>query len=247
MKRGFRVALAVIAPAIAGCQATGGDVEHFVVKAGFVYNNPPTTLYGPGALVFRRNYDPKQAKFTSVQLGALCEPRFYLDKYEVRPSESPTLDTDLKNKIGGSFKVGFDALSALLGVQLSPEAMREAQISVKHARVLAYSDEALGDIRDLITPKCAGIVNKNIGLGNAYQVDRVLEASIDYTLTFNVKATASANLNVISRKVDGTIQLVDDNTAKITGNALYYGIGLRPVSEPLSPRNPAPLVAGLTR
>lgn len=234
-------------PALAGCTATEADIEAVIAKAGFVYNVPPTTLYGPGVLVFRRNYDPQLAKFTNVQLGPLCLSKYYIDRYPERPYESPTLDTDLRNRLGANVKIGLDAFKRLVGIELNPEIVRDAQISIRHARVLAYSDESLGDIKNLLTPKCLGYVNKNIREKNAYQIDQVLEATIDYTVTFKAKGAASANLDLLGRKIGGTVELVDENTAKISGNALYYGVSLRPLSEPATPQSPPPEVASALR
>jgi hypothetical protein len=219
--------------ALAGCQVSNeADLQRLINEYGFSRNVPASTLYGPGALVARERYDPKESlPPKSVQLADLCIHRYSVDLYASKPNESPLESIALGSKIGGSFTVSAPALKGLFNLSVTSKLARTVTATISDTKVYQFSEEDLQDIRKLLGPTCRSIVNDNLAKKNAYQVVRVLQATLDLKVDLDTSISASAKAKVVKELLDVGFTLdPDSNTVAVKGRALYYGIVVEPLS-----------------
>lgn len=222
------LALAIGASA---CQEEGRELERIIAEYGFQRNVPPSTLYGPGTLVYRQNYDPKERNPASVQIDYLCTTRYSVDLYEHKPKFSETESRNVASKIGGSFNLGLPALQTIFNLTATAKVARSVTATVSDARIFTYAPDELAEIRNLLRPGCRDIVRRNVPSANAYQVLKVLEATVDLKVTFDASASASLKARAEKELLNAGFTLDPASDAIVTkGKALYYGVVLLPVA-----------------
>lgn len=221
---------------LAGCNVSSeADLQRIINDYGFSRNIPASTLYSPGALVAREQYDPtEKLPPKAVRLTDLCIRRYSLDRYDVKPSESPLESLALASQIGGSFTLGAPALKGLFKLNLTAKAARTVTATISETKVYAFSAEDRLAIRKLLGPDCRTIVNENVAKKNAYQVVRVLQATLDLKVDLNAKVDASAKAKVVKELLDvGFTVEPASETISVKGKALYYGIVVEPLANPV--------------
>ncbi|WP_332686277.1 hypothetical protein [Bosea sp. (in: a-proteobacteria)] len=232
-KRGLRLALCLLATfPLAACQDEDRQIESIIARYGFSRNVPPSTLHGPGALVARENYDPSDKNPRSVQLTSLCTSRYSVDLYNFKPTLSDTESRDVASQLGGSFNIEAPALKSLFNLQATARAARSAVVTVADAKIYTYAQDELAEIRALLRPVCREIVMTNIGQSNAHQVLKVLEATVELKISFDVAASASIKAKAVNELVKAGFEIAPSSDSVTTrGKALYYGVGLIPVTK----------------
>jgi hypothetical protein len=233
--RGVRVLRLAVALAAAlglsACQDEGREMERIIAAYGFQRNVPPSTLYGPGTLVYRQNYDPRVQNPGSVQIDYLCTTRYSVDLYEHKPRISDTESRDVANKIGGSFNLGLPALRTIFNLTATAKAARSVTATISDAKIYTYAPDELSEIRSLLRPVCRDIVNRNIASSNAYQVLKVLEATVDLRVTFDASASAGLKVQAQKELLNAGFTLDPASDTLVTkGKALYYGVALLPLT-----------------
>lgn len=221
----------IAAVGISGCQEEGQELEKIIAQYGFQRNVPPSTLYGPGTLVYRQNYDSKVQNPASVQIDYLCTTRYSVDLYEHKPKISETESRDVASRIGGSFNLGLPALQTIFNLNATAKVAKSVTATVSDARIFTYAPDELAEIRSLLRPGCRDIVRRNIPSANAYQVLKVLEATVDLKVTFDASASASLKARAEKELLNAGFTLDPASDAVVTkGKALYYGVVLLPVT-----------------
>lgn len=232
-KRGLRLVLCLLAALpLAACQDEDRQLEGIIVKYGFSRNVPPSTLHGPGLLVAKENYDPSDQNPRSVQLATLCAARYSVDLYGFRPTPSETESRDVASQIGGSFSIEAPALKTLFNLAATARAARSAVVTVADARIYTYARDELAEIRALLKSGCREIVRTNIRQGNAHQVVKVLEATVELKIAFDASASASVKAKALNELVKAGFEVGPaSDSLTIKGKALYYGVALMPVTQ----------------
>lgn len=219
---------------LVGCNVSNeGDLQKLINQYGFSRNIPASILYGPGALVAREQYNPNEKwPPKSVQLTDLCTRKYSIARYNAQPNESPLESLAFGSTIAGSFTVGAPVLKSVFKLNATAKAARTVTVTISDAKVYSFSREDLHDIRRLLGPTCRSIVNENVAKKNAYQVVRVLQASLDFNVDLTANVSASAKAKVIKELVDAGFTLNPaGSTFSVKGKALYYGIVLEPVEK----------------
>lgn len=232
-KPGLRLALCLLAGLpMAACQSEDRQLEGIIVKYGFTRNVPPSTLHGPGLLVAKENYDPREQNPRSVQLATLCTARYSVDLYGFKPTPSETESRDVASQIGGSFSIEAPALKTLFNLSATARAARSAVVTVADARIYTYARDELAEIRALLRPVCRETVRTNIGQGNAHQVVKVLEATIELKINFDASASAAVKTRAVTELTKAGFEIGPVSESLTTrGKALYYGVTLMPVTQ----------------
>ncbi|MCP4564689.1 MAG: hypothetical protein GY873_03285 [Bosea sp.] len=229
----FQLALCVVCLcALTACQDDERQIEDIIVKYGFSRNVPPSKLYGPGSLVAKEKYDPRDVNPRSVQLTSLCTARYSVDLYNFKPAFSDTESRDISSQFGGSFSIGAPALKTIFNLSATARAAKSAVVTVADAKIYTYGRDELSEIRSILRPVCREAVLANIATDNAHQVLKVLEATIELKISFDVAANASVKAKAVTELLDAGFT-VDPSSDSITtkGSALYYGVSLVPVSK----------------
>jgi hypothetical protein len=224
--------LAAVAMTMTGCVISDeADLQKIINNYGFSRNIPASTLYGPGAFVARERYDPKESlPPKSAQLTSLCIPRYSIDLYPEKPQESPLESFALNSAIGGSFTLGAPVLKSLFKLNATAKAARTVTASISDSKVFAFSDEDFLRIRKLLGPECRSIINENAGKKNAYQVRRVLQATLKLKVDLDAKISANAKAIVVKELASAGFELDPlSSTVEVTGKALYYGVLIVPI------------------
>lgn len=231
--RALHLALGLLAVfALAACQNEERQIESIIVKYGFARNVPPSTLHGPGILVARENYDPSDSNPRSVQLATLCTSRYSVDLYGFKPQPSETESRDVASQISGSFNIEAPALKTLFNLAATARAARSAVVTVADARIYTYARDELAEIRALLRPGCRDTVRTNIKQGNAHQVVKVLEATVELKISFDAAVSASVKAKAMSELVNAGFEIGPASDSLTTrGKALYYGVGLIPITQ----------------
>lgn len=220
------VALASLAAALAGCQTVDQPGAGGISSYGFSRNIPPSTLYQPGSLVVRRDYNQNDDRMAQVRLGYLCANRYSVALYPNPPATSAS-DAQGSNTLrGGNFTLDLPALKSLFNVSLSAGVTETAVASITDTRILAYAADELQEIRALLGPVCRSLVKDNIRTGNAWQVEQVLEASVDVTVTLKANASAGVKSAAVKQLINAGFSAEAGSTFTTKGKALYYGVNL---------------------
>lgn len=226
-----RLALGLmLALPLAACQ-TDTTLTNVVSSYGFSRNLPPSTLYGPGSLVYRANFDPADTRMAEVRIDYLCTDRYSVALYPSPPRSSDTETQGLASQKGGSFALDLPALRSLFNVDLSANAAGSVVATIADTKILAYAPDELAEIRALLRPACRDSVQRNIKTNNAWQVAKVLQATVDLTVTLKAGASGSVKAEAVRKLVDAGFTLDAANTTLTSkGKALYYGVRLEPVN-----------------
>jgi hypothetical protein len=218
---------------LSACNETK-QMEAVLADYGFTRNIPPSTLYGPGTVVYRENYDPRDTAPKTAQLGYLCDRQYPNTAYPIEPVRSDTESRDIASKLGGRFSIGAPALKSLLDIDLGLSASDTVNVAIRDVSIAAYSIEALDAIQATLGERCRKIVNRNIRKRNAYQVVKVLQASVDFEINLDASANAAAKAEVVRKKlasIDASVEYGDKTVVK--GKSLYYGVKLEPIETEL--------------
>jgi hypothetical protein len=222
---GIRIGAALAAAALlAGCgaveQAAGPPPtpEAILRDFGYTVRVPPSTLHGPGSLVFRRNapgIGPGK-----VALGDICSPATMTFPDTLTRSSAETIG------FGRDADFSFDARTLeLLGLAASAGAIESLDLRFTNTEVLEYSLEDLEAIRDALGPKCARLLARQVELGNAWQVAGVFKADLAYSIAYRAEASAAARSSAL-RELTGRFGLAFEGAEATVGQGLYYGLFL---------------------
>ena len=226
------ITAALVACALSGCgPQDDAGLERIINQYGFSRNTPASLLYGPGQLVAREQYDPnEQGPPRTVRLTDLCIRKYSVGLYRELPSESPSESMAVGSQIGGSFSLSAPALKNLLNLGITAKAARNATATISDVKVYAFSQEDLLAIRQILGPNCRSIVNENLAKKNAYQVIKVLQATVDLNVSLSVSASATLKAQVVKELLNAGFSVEPAaDTLSVKGTALYYGIGLVPL------------------
>jgi len=217
---------------LSACQVTEDQLETYIRGKGFSILVPPSTLYRPGTLVYRENYDPKDMKPTRLSLGYLCNPEHSIDLYKSKARESETLAQVTVTKFGGSISASVPALQKVVDLDGKVKAASSISANIYDAKIYAFAKDDLDSIRDLLGPRCRKIVNGNVPK-NAYQVLQVLQASIDINVVIDGGADAKAKAQFVGQLASLGFDVSAGQTASLKGKALFFGVQLEPITTPL--------------
>ena len=229
-----------LASLVGGCQVTEDQLENYVKARGFTVVVSPSTLYGPGSLVYRKNYEKGDTRPVRVALGYLCDPRYV--SYPKAPLEGETLGQFTITKFDGSISAGVPALRKALDLSAKLKGAARVTANIYDARVYAYAKENLAEIKSALGPGCRSIVNDNVRASNAHHVIQALRASVDIAVEMDagIDATAAAKLKRELANLGFNFSASHQGSLKVT--ALFVGVELDPVTEPIQAPS-APLVA----
>jgi len=230
-----------VAALLAGCQVTEGQLEAWVRSRDFTVLNPPSNGYGPGSLVYRKNYDPKEEKPSKVALGYLCDPRYSTDLYALKPIASETLGQVSVTEFGGSMSAGIPALAKVANLDARLKAGSTITANISDARIVQFGKDNLWEIRNSLQRACRSIVNGNVATKNAYQVVQALQATIDINVKMNASLDATAAAKLLKNLADLGFTATGDQNVTLKGAALFVGVELEPISSPVA--DPAEPVA----
>jgi len=236
----FAVSFFVVA--LGGCQVTEDQLQAYINSRGFKLIVPPSTLYVPGSLVNLQNYDPKDTNPKSVQLGFLCSPSYSVERYGKKPIASETLGEYTVTQLGGGFSATVPALKRIIDLSASAKGKMTLTGSVSNARIYAFAQDDLEFVRGMLGPQCRNIVNRNVP-HNAFQVAQVLEASISVTAQFEDGIDASAKAKLVKELANANFSISANNSATLSGQALFFGVQLIPITEPIRDNSDPALVA----
>lgn len=220
----------VVGLGLAGCQSSDKTLTDVVASYGFSRNIPPNTLYGPGSLVNLIRYDPADRRLAEVQLGYLCTDRYSVALYPNPPSSSETEQQGISSPRGGSVSLDIPALQKLFNINLSASAAGSVVATIADTKILAYAPDELAEIRGLLRSKCRSLVRDNIRTGNAWQVEQVLQATVDLTVTLKAGASAGVKAEAGRQLVNAGFNAEAGETFTSKGKSLYYGVKLRPLT-----------------
>ena len=220
-------------------QQQDSSLTKIIGDYGFSRNVPPSTLYRPGTLVHRSNYDKTDSKLETVQIDFLCSARNSVDFYKFQPKISETESRDVASKVGASFNLGLPALKSIFNLQITAKAANSVVATVSDAKIYAYAPDELAEIRGALGPICRDLVNSNILRDNTYQVAKVLEATVDLRVTFDASAGAVLKAQAVKELLSAGFT-VDPASDSVTtkGKALYYGVRIEPITTRLEPPKP---------
>lgn len=227
---------------LAGCQVSEDELEKSITDKGFSILQPPSRLFVPGSLVYRRNYDPKDTTLAKVTLDFLCNREFSVSLYDKQPTPSSGQDQFSVIKIGGNISAGLPTLGRLVALNAKLKAARSITLDVSNVTYYAFSKEDLGAIREKLGPKCRGYVNDNVASNNAYQVIQVLEATVNVVVQLDAAADVTAKAQFVRQLVNLGFGAAGEETSILKGTALYYGVQLEPIATPV-PEVEGPAVA----
>ena len=145
---------------------------------GFSVIDAPSTLYAPGSLVYRSNYDPNDTKPTKLTLGFLCNPEYSIALYKKTPLASPTFKQVTVTNFGGGIFAGIPAVNKLVSLNAKLKAASSIIAVISDVNIYAFGLDDLAAIRGLLGSTCRNLVNKNVP-SNAFQVTQVLQATVN--------------------------------------------------------------------
>ncbi len=233
--------VAALALALAGCNtgsggavmASGQNLEAIIRTYGFSRMVPASTLYPPGTLVALRDYDPGDTSRRSVQLTYLCSLAYSVALYPASPVVSGGDGLNLSSNIGAQVNLDVPALREILNLTATAAIAQSVRATLVDVKFYAYAPDDLQNIRKTLGPDCRGFVNANIATRNAYQVEQVLEATIDLQVTFKADATADAKAKALAEIAKVGVVAGTGSDISIRGKSLYYGVSLKPVERSL--------------
>jgi len=235
--------LITVAVALGGCQVSEDQLESWVKSQGYALIDPPSTLYSPGTLVYRTNYDPKKdANATKLTLGFLCDPDYSIALYAKQPRSSPTVNQATVTNFGGTISAGIPALSRLLALNAKLKAASTITADIHDVNIYSFALDDLESIRDVLGPRCRKIVNANVP-NNAYQVSEVLQASVDVSVQIDGSASASAQALFLQQLGNLGFTVTAGQTATLKGKALFFGIRLMPITAPITAPTSTPVAS----
>ncbi|AMN40836.1 hypothetical protein [Rhodoplanes sp. Z2-YC6860] len=244
MKSFSKLALPLFAfIALAGCQVTEDELQAIVNNRGFKLVVPPSRLYAPGSVVYLQNYNPRDRDPKAVQLGFLCNPEFSIAGYGKQPIMSGTLNGLSITKFGGAISGSMPVLKRIVDLSLNTKGKMTVTGNVSDARIYEFAQDDLEAIRGFLGPRCTKIVNRNVP-HNAYQVAQVLEASIEVRVEFSADIDASAKLKLQKELAKASFSVDADSSATLKGDALFFGVRLLPITEPIENKPDALMAAG---
>ena len=211
---------------LTACHDPTADFERILTDYDFSRAVPPSTLYGPGSFVYRSKYTPSDTALRSVRLGYLCRPEYSIDRYDRKPLESASDSFALSSKLSGTFDVGVPALSKILDLNLKTNAAKSASITISDVKVFAYARDDLEIVRGLLGPVCQRIVARNIKAGNAYQIEQVLQATVNVKIAIDAGASANAKANIVKSLASFGATAAYGDAVEMKGTALFYGAKL---------------------
>ncbi|WP_181892945.1 hypothetical protein [Falsiruegeria mediterranea] len=218
---------------LAGCQPDAEGIEDVINGYNFIRLNPPTTLYQPGSLVHRVNYDPRDRAPDDASLGFLCNPKYSTDLYEDAPLRSETESKQVSRRLSGSFSVSPVTLGQVFNLGATAAAAKTVQVSLRDATVSTYALDDLARIRAGLGPHCQATLQKNIRKQNAYQIQKILTANVSFKVTFDTSLSAEVRAAAIAElgEIGATLEKSDE--VEVTGDALIYGIHWEDLAPPV--------------
>ncbi len=165
-------------------------------------------------------------RMAQVRLGYLCSNRFSVALYPNPPTPSPSNDQGINSPRGGNFTLDLPALKSLFNVSLSAGVTETAVASITDTRILAYAPDELQEIRALTEARLSLQRHGQYQDKNAWQVEQVLEASVDVTVTLKANASAGVKSAAVKQLINAGFSAEAGSTFTTKGKALYYGVNL---------------------
>lgn len=201
---------------VAACNST--TPTEVLQKYGYGVHVPPSSLHGPGNLVYKRP-TPKD-RSEQLILGDICSPAYL--------KLPPNLQRSSGEKIDFARNTSFEMDSAALrklGLDLAASYTRSVTLSFSNTEVLEYSLEDLQSIRNNLGPVCAEILEKQVEKGNAYQVVGAFKADLAYNIEY--KGQLSIELQTkIQKELAAKFGIEFSGSEGHVGSGLYYGLFL---------------------
>ncbi|ABR64925.1 hypothetical protein [Sinorhizobium medicae] len=211
----------VLALVLVGCGQTDFvtySPTTILAKYGYSIHVPPSSLHGPGNLVWKRQ--AASSSENQLILGDICSPKFIAFPDSLSRSSAESLDFS-KNR---DFKFTANGLKKL-GLQLSATYLSSVNISFKNTEVQEYSLEDLRSIRNSLGPVCSDLLERQRAKGNAYQVVGAFKADLEYKLTY--KRAASAGIaRLIQKELAAEFGIDFEGQQRQVGKGLFYGLYL---------------------
>lgn len=228
---------AALALGLAGCNvdgngavvASGQNLETIIRSYGFSRLNPASTLYPPGTLVALLNYDPANPIGASVELTYLCSLDYSVARYPATPVMSRGDGLNFIVNQGAQINLEVPALKNILDLSATAAVAETVKAKIVDVKFHAFAPNDLQAVRSGMGRDCRGSVNANVATQNAYQVDKVLEASIELQVTLKAGATAAAKAKALKELGKAGFTAMDGSAITIGGKSLYYGVHLVPV------------------
>jgi hypothetical protein len=227
---------------LAGCQISEDQLETWVKSKGFTVIDSPSRLYGPGSLVFRRNYNPNDTT-AKLTLGYLCNPEYSTVLYEKTPRESPTLEQVSVTNFGGNISGGMPAISKIVDLNAKLKAASTIAAYISDVKIYAFGLDDLAAIKEPLGPRCRNLVNENVPK-NAFQVSQVLQATVDVRVQIDASADVTARAHLIRQLANLGFTVSGDQTASLKGQALFFGVQLEPITTPIPAVPRVPVASG---
>ena len=140
----------------------------------------------------------------------------------------PTLAASSAESVGfgrsQTFSFGLSNFQAL-GLGASAGSIESLTLRFDNTEVLEYSLEDLERIRSSLGPNCAALLQRQIELGNAYQVAGVFKADLAYDIVYRTEASAEARL-AARRELGGRFGIEFQGEESTVGTGLFYGLYL---------------------
>lgn len=215
---------------LGGCdeEAVLSDV---VAKADHIRLVPPSTLYGPGAFVAKRGYDPWILKPETVRLDDLCLKKYSTDLYPSPPRDSGTSNYAIGSNFAGSFTLDLPTVKKVFGLDFGGKGVKHVIVGFSNPKIFKYSEQDLREIRKATTRGCIEIINEYVDRKNAYQVRSVLQANVTLDFVLETGASAGGKLEAIRKMAEIDLK-VDDLSDHLhsEGVALVYGVDLERIT-----------------
>lgn len=203
---------------LAGCAACPG-IGDTMRMMGYTELRPPSTLLGPGAMVYVKSTSPFQA-------GTVCGVRASMGA-KFLPNTSPTAAKQLKVARGKSFELDAEVLE-YIHAEAKFAALRTITVSLTNARITELTDDMVAENVANRSAACAEMIAEREKAGfKVTMISSAIEGDVVYSVTWKeeAKLTASAKIETMSQlalSLGAAADCVGEST--ISAKGLIWGI-----------------------
>lgn len=217
MKRTF--ATLSIALLVGGCVSE--NPRDAVRQSGYLTTVPPSTNFGPGNIVWKKQN--RYAQPEDVSLAYICSPGSF-----TLPGEPVTALGESKN-FGSEkdFSFSGEALQKL-GLSASGQHVRNLTIKFSNVQYLEYPLDQLDGIEGSLGPRCRSILKKQKKKKNAHIVRAAFKADLEYSVSYKSTLQASVKL-AVANEIKGAFGINISSNRGTAGRGLYYGVDIQPL------------------
>lgn len=203
---------------LAGCAACPG-IGDTMRMMGYTELRPPSTLLGPGAMVYVKSTSPFQA-------GTVCGVRASMGKRFV-PNTSPTAAKQLKVARGKSFQLDAEVLE-YIHAEAKFSALKTITVSLTNARITELTDDMVAENVANRSQACSEMIAERERAGfKVTMISSAIEGDVVYSVTWKEesKLEAAAKIETLSQlalSLGATADCV--GTSTISAKGLIWGI-----------------------